>query len=241
MTIPPISRGPICRSAANAGVTLLELLVAVSILGVITALLYGSFAAALEAKTLSDERLNRYSALRSALGRLEDDLRGAFNLGTYPEQRLLFRSPGYADRDTLGREQPLLELAIATARDTVPLINREHLERIRPLGDSARVTYEVERADEPDRNEVRLELVRYEHRPAVAETLDRAHRSVLMGDIASIRLRFFDGSSWLERWDLDVLKTRRTLRPLAVEIEVFVSPEESYVTAVRLPLGGTRG
>jgi prepilin-type N-terminal cleavage/methylation domain-containing protein len=235
------------NQASVAGVTLLELLVAVAILATISGLLYGTFTRAFAAREYSVAAMERYADARSAIDWLEDDLEGSFGSGLYPSGAKRFFSPGMADTPTLG-DAPLLDVTTTSARGTTALVGPLlDVERPRDQGDQVRVLYHLEEPDTADRMAPRagLDLVRYEFRPPLDVTLEEASRAVVAHGIASIQLRFFDGGAWHEDWDTTTeAGAKGRPAPKMVRIRVrLADPAEpaELISSVRLLLGGRHG
>jgi type II secretory pathway pseudopilin PulG len=231
----------------SAGTTLLELLVAVAILATISGLLYGTFTRAFAAREYSVRAMERYADARSVIDWLEDDLEGSFGSGLYPSGAKRFFSPGTAEESTLGNV-PLLDVTTTTARGTTALVGPLlDVERARDEGDQVRVLYHLEEPDAANRA-VRpegLDLVRYEFRPPLDIKLEEASRAVVAHGIASIQMRFFDGTAWHENWDTTTEAGAKALpAPKMVRIRIrLADPAEpaELVSSVRLVLGGRRG
>jgi prepilin-type N-terminal cleavage/methylation domain-containing protein len=195
------------RSGAGRakGVTLLELLAAVAILGLIATLLYGTFSRTLLVRDRATVSMERYATARAAFAWLEQDLEGSFGVGLYPRGAKRFFSPGSADTATLGGA-PLLDVTTTSARSTTPLSGTapplDEIEGLHDRGDQARVLYHLEApADDPDARTAGFDLVRYEYRPPTSADLEDAARAVIAHGIRSVELRFFDGGQWHESWD----------------------------------------
>lgn len=235
------------RRAPSAGVTLLELLVAVAILATISGLLYGTFTRVFAAREYAMAAMERYADARSAIDWLEDDLEGSFASGLYPSGAKRFFSPGVADEPTLG-DAPLLDITTTSARGTTALVGPLlDLDRPRDQGDQVRVLYHLEEPDAGNENRVSigLDLVRYEFRPPLDIKLEEASRAVVAHGIGSIALRFFDGAAWHEDWDTATeagAKGRPAPRMVRIRIRLADPAEPAeLVSSVRLVLGGRRG
>jgi len=231
----------------SAGVTLLELLVAVTILGVISGLLYGTFTRAFAAREYAVAAMERYADARSAIDWLEDDLEGSYGSGLYPSGAKRFFSSGTAAEATLGGT-PLLDITTTSARGTTALVGPLlDVDRPRDRGDQVRVIYHLEAPAPRDRSDANfgLDLVRYEFRPPLDVKLEEASRAVVAHGIGSIQLRFFDGAAWHDDWDTTTDVGAKALpAPKMVRIRLrLADPAEpaELVSSVRLVLGGRHG
>lgn len=236
------------RRDGAAGVTLLELLVAVGILATISGLLYGTFSRAVAARQYAIASAERYARARAAIDWLEDDLAGSFSAGLYPTGAKRFLSAGRADEPTLGKT-PLLDVTTSSARGTVSLVGPEiesDYEPPRSRGDQIRVLYHLEEARAQDGEAPPgFDLVRYEHRPPANSELEEATRAVIAHGIASVELRFSDGDAWFQQWDsAGSGGVQRSAAPKLVEVRVRLADgrdELELVSAVYVVLGGKRG
>jgi prepilin-type N-terminal cleavage/methylation domain-containing protein len=247
------ARGGVARYARDAGsarthergITLLELLVAVAILGVIAGLLYGTFTRTLAGRDRASIALERYATARAALDWIERDLEGAFATGLFPSSTKRFFGSARADSPTEERA-PLLDFTTTSALSVPPLTGPALPDEDRTVmhGDQIRAIYHLEKPADPDA--VGLDLVRYEYRPPLRTELKDATRAVIAHGIASVELRYFDGSTWHEEWDSTGSSSGddRAIAPRLVEARIRVAnpggePVE-LVSAVYLTMGGRR-
>ncbi len=203
-----------CRH--KAGVSLLEMLVALGIFAIISSIVYGTFSRTAGTRVYAEQRLNLFAIARAAISWMERDLMAAGTTGLFPTgQPILFVSAGIAERETGRDDVPLLEVTTASSLGTSPLeidgfVLPGHSER----SSETRVVYRLERSTEPDaapglsseraqgmEKAAAYDLVRYDFRPARAAELEFAARSVIAGGVESVTLRFYDGVSWWESWD----------------------------------------
>jgi prepilin-type N-terminal cleavage/methylation domain-containing protein len=238
------------RATPSAGVTLLELLVAVAILSTIATLLYGTFTRALLAREYAAAATERYARARTALDWLQDDLETAYGAGLYPIGAKRFYARGRVDHATLG-DTPLLDVTATSARGTAALIGPLFdVDGPRERGDQVRVIYHLEPAQTDETPDATgLDLVRYEFRPPLEIRLEDASRAVVADGIASVELRFFDGAAWHSEWDsasAEGTSPSEQPRPLPSMVQIrlrladLAEPAE-LVSGVALALGGPRG
>jgi prepilin-type N-terminal cleavage/methylation domain-containing protein len=225
-------------------VTLLELLVAVSILGVMAALLYGTFSRTLATRNRASAATERYATARAAMQWLAEDLEGSFGCGLYPSGAKRFLGGHTSAEPTLGGA-PLLDVTITSARSTTPLTGPlPAIDDVEDHGDQARVLYHLEEPPERDFSKTGLDLVRYEHRPPLHVELEKASRAVVARGLGSIELRYFDGASWHEEWDSAASGARHGTAPKVVEARIRLVAEGDpieVVSAFYVTLGGRRG
>ena len=186
----------------------------------------------------------RYAAARASLDWIERDLEGSFGTGLYPSGAKKFFGSARADAPTEERA-PLLDVTTTSALSVPPLtgpaLPEDDGTPIR--GDQVRVIYHLEKPAAPEA--IGLDLVRYEHRPPLRTELKDASRAVIAHGIASIELRYFDGSSWHEDWDSTASSgEERGIAPRLVETRIRIADPDGQpvelVSAVYVTLGGRR-
>ncbi len=227
------------------GVTLLELLVSVAILGAVASLLWGTFSRTWAGRVYAESRAATFATARSAVSWLERDIAGGGSAGSYPAGPALFVSKGVEQRESQDLDTPLLHLTTASALGTAAL--EVALGRDVPLpgpqrAEQARVLYRLERAEQdggPPQEP--LALVRYEWRPASDEERELASRVVLARDIISIRLRFsLNGTDWKEEWEAGT--GRSNVLPNIVETRLVLADASGqpveFVSATTVIAGG---
>jgi len=233
------------------GVTLLELLVAVAIFGVVASVLYGSFNRTLEARNLAGERAEIYTTARVALDWLEQDLKGSLSVDVYLTGKPRFFSTGHGGEDTLTADDPLLDLTVRTARRTAVLRDEAGKELATTLADQSRVIYRVEEDTDdlldavPRLTGSGLALVRYEIRPPLEEGIERSLRTVVARGLRSIDLAFEDRGTIVDRWEQGEESAAGVNGPRIAEIRLVIDDADGnpaeFATSVLIPMGGRRG
>ncbi|MFQ5351672.1 MAG: type II secretion system protein GspJ [Candidatus Binatia bacterium] len=229
------------RIGLEAAFTLLEMLVALAILGLVTSALYGTFSRTLDAQQYARLRSRRLDNGRAALRWLARDLRASFDTRLYPSELKLFFSSGRASYPARDGDPPLLELTGLSARGLTqtdsawpsPL-------QVTDRGDQTRVVYRLE-AEDVSENDRGLALVRYEFRPPAPLPLRRAIRQVVATGVDEIDLRFFDGREWHEQWDSSQTGPRASATPRLVTSTVVLvgdreQPSVRFSSTVALAL-----
>ncbi len=200
------------------GFTLIEVLVAMSLLAILLAAVYGIFGGVNSAKLRLDSDSADYHLARVIFDRLGRELHGAyFRPG---DQTTMFRG-GVNDRD-----EPFLELtttAVTLVSDTGSGISE--------------VRYRL--APDPEADAGRQVLLRAERsRQSTAAPVD-GRMMRLAPNVASLSLRFYTGGRWLEQWD-----ARQGGLPQLVEVSLVVAgqderPRIPFTTAFEIPdVGG---
>jgi prepilin-type N-terminal cleavage/methylation domain-containing protein len=244
-------------SKSARGVTLLEMLVALVIFGIVAAVLYGTFTRTLESRDYAVSRADVFARARMAFDWLEQDLKGSLSVGTYPAGRPRFLSAGNGENETA--DLPLLDLTVRTTRRSAVIDADRDDAPGAVLVDQSRVVYRVEESEDgedlapPPRagggaiaNGPRY-LVRYELRPPLGDDddLDSALRTVLVRGLARIEFRFVDRGAELERWEPEETTSLRSLGPRLVDIRLELFDADGRTTelstTVLIPLGGRGG
>lgn len=219
----------------DTGLTLLELLVATAILGILLTALYGSFSRTLRGKVQVENHSALSRTARTTLLRMVQDLQGSFGLSsTGGTLRLV-------SEDHSGDLLP---------QDTLTFFSFAH----QPLSTSGRETdqgwihYFIERHPQ---NSHWARLMRQVSPVPNSRSADGFAPSgltfPLLERIKGLRFRFFDGKQWVEEWGTNQITA--TL-PRAVEMTLYlpvVSPVErtdslervkEFSTVTDLPLAG---
>lgn len=189
----------------RAGFTLLEILVALGILGVIVAIVSASLRGAADVQAAADRRTDLVHAARTAVDRVVQDATSAFvrparGAGTTSVDFVL------EDRDLEG--VPRDRVTFATfARPLGGAGDR--------AGDTALVEYELVVSD--DRRD--WVLVRRQSPRLDPEALATAPGDIVAERVVGFDVRVYDGKEWKKEW------RERARLPAAVEVVVRVAPE----------------
>lgn len=206
-----------CSSASlprgERGFTLIEVLVAVSLLAILLTAVYGIFGGMNSAKLRLDSDSADYHLARVIFDRFGRELHGAyFRSG---DQTTMFRG-GVNDQD-----EPFLELtttAVTLLSDTGSGISE--------------VRYRLAPDQETDTGRQVLLRAERSRQSAAAPVDDRMMR--LAPNIASLSLRFYTGGRWLEQWD-----ARQSGLPQLVEVSLVVGQDEQqripFTTTFEIP------
>lgn len=195
------------------GFTLIEVLVAISLLAIVMTSVYGIFGGVNAVKQRLDSDSADYHLARVVFDRLGRELHGSYY--RRDDQTTLFRG-GINDRG-----EPYLELTTTA---------------VTPLSVTGTGITEVHYRLAPDResDESRLVLLRAERprQAAAPPTNDRMMR--LAPGVVSLSLRFYTEGRWQEQWD-----ARKDGLPQLVEIALVVGQDEQrqtpFTTTFKLP------
>lgn len=227
----------------QSGFTLLEVLVAVAIMGLIMVLVWSNTSQTLNSKERIEKRDMVYQNARIALQKITDDLSMAF----------LTRKAGAPAATTTGA--PIAPTVVTVprpitffvgrdegTRDTVKFTSFSHMRLFSGAkeSDQCKISYEV--MPSPDEQNV-LNLVRKEV-PWLNDNAEvEARPFVVAENIKEFELEYYDErkDEWDKTWDTEIIDFRDRL-PLAVRITlVFVDPDDPdesivFSTIVSLPL-----
>ena len=196
----------------RAGFTLLELLVAMSLMVIIAASLYTSMYTAFRARRSAEEAILPLQRAQVAIDMFVADVRGAVE----PNTTLAGSFEAVNDRD--GRSRATDRLTFYSSHHDVH-------------GDSSRITCGV--------GLITLALVKAQHSDdyvLVREVTDnilaadpgQPIREVLCRHVHSLELRYFDGSSWKDQWNSEDLQDAL---PVAMEITLELEPQSDRGSA----------
>jgi general secretion pathway protein J len=192
-------------SRRDAGFTLLEMLVALGILGVMTAIVSASLRGAADVQAAADRRTELVHTARTAVDRVAQDAVSAFvrsvaGAGTTRVDFLL------DDRELEGVARDRLTFA-TFARPLGGAADR--------AGDTALVEYELAVSD--DRRQ--WVLLRRQSPRLDLEALARAPADIVAERVVGFDVQVYDGQEWKKEW------RQPAKLPLAVGITVRVAPE----------------
>jgi general secretion pathway protein J len=254
------------HAARRAGFTLLEVMLAMTILAIVTTALYGTFSRTLRSRALAEERAEITRTGRAALARMTDELSAAFyprRQGTAGLAGALFRSlPGGT------AEEPFDSVAFSalaprpsglrqrgSAHQVIAYFFPEERGRMGRAGggdggledDDSEALDPFEAFDRPAELPRGLEARRLLRREALVlqqNELAPATATLFLDNVAGLRLRFHDGRDWIDDWDSEDRTYGRPL-PRAIEIDLALYDTHGdihhFATAIDLPLADPRG
>ena len=187
----------------RAAFSLLEMLLALSLISIVAASLYGSLGIAFKARRSADRVLREAAALQFALELLRPDLESA----TPPKG--ILAGAFIADNATADD---------GFDADTLTF----HAIRVPSTADDA-VGCDVQRIEltlqDDDEQDGRRNLVRRVTTNLLATKAVDPAEEVLCRGVASLNLRYYDGLEWLDSWDSSTLEGEL---PLAIEVTLRV-------------------
>ena len=202
----------------TGGFTLLETLIALAILGFISASVWSSLFSIASTRDKVSVRDDFQQEVRIVLDRLSNDLRLAFNV---PQAR---GRTGF-----IGEESKLKFSSFSHQ-----LIDPDSKEC-----DETMVSYSLDR---DEKNPALFVLKRKENKRLNEDLSEDEGKAVeLLGGIVSLKFGYYDGEKFTERWSHESIETKqRDKIPRAVKISLEVKDERgasnSYYTMVNIPL-----
>jgi len=212
------------RSRAEAGFTLLELMLSIAILAIILVMIAGSFNAVIHSKVQGEARLDVDRQGRAILWQLANELRGAVQTPS-PQSNVLLVGLGQ-----MGNGSPVDAITIST-------LSAGHRRAITGIDAEQVVSYSV-----TPNPRVRGWYI-----------LARNQRSALMGvngsfatppteladNVVALHIKYFNGGDWLESWDSTAIPAPAQL-PVAVSIDLLLGTGQGhnmeFSTEVILPM-----
>jgi general secretion pathway protein J len=219
--------------ARRRGFTLLEVLVAITILGILLTTVFGSVSRTIRTKEHAESLARMSSVGREAVLRLADEMEASLSpvrVGNAVFQGVSGGSGQFLDQ---------VRFAVSSRPPFGPI----------GMGRGGRVVVTYYLAEQEDLPQTYL-LVRSERPlPRIGETPEEEQseeetqeiRTLVVDNVAGLRLRYLDGDSgqWTEEWDSTTEEFDRRL-PIAVEIALFLYDDNGGVsdfsTIVDLPL-----
>ncbi len=209
----------------SAGFTLIEMMLAVAILGLILAMLAGSFHAVASGKVQAENHIAMDATARAILDGMANEVRGAVQTMFLPSRVLLMgESHGYS-------RQVLDSISVST-------LHPGHRRTVEDFGAEDTVTYTT--APNPEHPGWFL-LLRSQSSSllGISTGINAGEPTLLATNLLSLHIRYFDGNIWTESWNSQSLPPGRQL-PNEVAIELTMASRTgapfSLATMVTLPM-----
>ncbi len=213
------------RRLAEAGFTLLELMLALALMALIMAMLFAACFAVVHGKSQGEEVMERDQEGRAVLYQLARELKGAVQTPIFPSV-VFFVGEAHSSQ---GHATDSIAFSTLTPTHRFSLIG---------MGAEEIVAYSLK--PDPDNPDEFL-LVRTQRSALLpADITSRGKLSfVLARHISSLHLRYYDGVRWNESWNSRQMPPFRAL-PQAVSVELAVASANAkprfYSTVVTLPM-----
>lgn len=218
-------RGPAHpRSRGSAGFTLLELMLAITILSVVLVMIAGSFNAVIHSKVHGESRLNVDRQGRAILWELSNEIRGAVQTPLPPSNVLLIGKGQMRD------QAPIDAIAVST-------LAAGHRRAIIGIDAEQIVSYSI--TPNPHVRKWYV-LTRTQRSGLLVSSSANATAPIELADnVVLLHIKYFDGNTWSESWDSTAVPPPGQL-PLAVSIDLVLGtgngPEMNFSTEVFLPM-----
>lgn len=218
------------RRRAQRGMTLLEVMVSLAILGMVSLLIYGAFDSMTRGRKSETARVDRARQGRESMLRMARELTSAFLSAHIPY------IPAMRTRQTafIGQHSGRFDRV-----DFVSFAHRR-TERDAKESDQAEVGYFVVR--DPERSD-KMDLVRREQTPIDLEPKRGGVVNVIAEDVEDFSLKYLDATtgSWVDGWDTTQVSGQPNRLPLEVRIALTLrgingGPPQKYTTKVVLPI-----
>ncbi len=220
------------RRSPASGFTLIEVLIAIAILSIITALVAGSFAPLIGAKETVEAEADRYHGLRLAIARMSREVSMAYLSDRFDPKRFRERPTHFVGDDS-GNDDKLRFTTLGHVR----------LFEDAKESDQSVVEYRVGR--DPDRRD-RNVLFRRE-KTVIDDQPDQGGNEVILAeDIEGLDFQYWDvkKKEWVSEWDTNDMEHKNHL-PERVRITLVAKDEQGkerkYTTQARVflkyPLG----
>jgi len=197
----------------NSGFTLIEVMIALTLLVILTSALYGTYFSVTKAREKGGARVEERREISTTLGRLQQEISSALfltgNTMTQANQKLHFV---VEDRDSFGKPTSLLQLTTVTPPRIDPA----------PASDVAVVRYAVREKDGV------LSLMR-ESKDVYLDI--KPLRYPVMDVIEGFQVECYDGAKWVKTWDTALPGSRL---PDKVRVTITVKGGEAFTTIVSL-------
>lgn len=210
---------------AARGFTLIEIMLATAILGMVLLMLAGSFHAVAGSKSHGENRIAIDQAARTILAQISDELRGAVQT-PFIQSRVLLTGNA-----RMNNGLPMDTFTVST-------LDPGHRRSLEGFGPEDIVGYVT--APNPDRpGWFLLKRVQYSSLLSNPPTVENAGAVVLADNLVSLHIRYFDGDSWSESWDSTKLPPGRSLPiQIAIDLKVAANSGAALVlsTAISMPM-----
>ncbi len=212
------------RLRPQRGFTLLEMMLAITILAIILVMIASSFNAVAHSKVHAEDRLEVDRTGRAILWQISNELRGAIQTPLVPSRVVL-----------IGTGQ--VRAALPLDAITFSTLDCGHRRAITGFGTEQLIEY----TEEPNPSHRGWYILTRSQGSALTSTTGASNGSpvVLADNVISFHLRYFDGNKWSESWESSALPRTQQL-PVAVGMDLQLGTSNGKVmnfsTQVTLPM-----
>ena len=168
-----------------AGFTLLEIMIAIVIIGMIVSLVYGSISFTADSKNDTEAGNEVYQSVRWAMDKMDNDLTSAF-ISKNPNSHSIF----YATTQQTADGYPMDQMTFTS-------FNHVKYDQNARESDQSAISYMM--MPNPDTGV--MTLYRREDASWNSDNMTGGEYDELVDNVISLQLQYFDGSQWLEDWD----------------------------------------
>lgn len=229
------------KSANERGFTLIEIMVATVITMMIIGSVYAAFRSSLKVYQRDETRIIMLQRCRFSLDRIARDISNLYFVSDDEELKLF--AEDFSDSETTMDKDMISFVAIVEPKlaDYIPAeesstLTNEEEENTLP-SDLARIIYYIgpNPEDETIQSLMRIETTNLDTEElqntmeeltssSPSEELQESLRSSILVDyVAGLNIRYFDGSEWVDSWDMD----EEEGLPSAVEITLSISDADN--------------
>jgi type II secretory pathway pseudopilin PulG len=188
-----------------AAFTLIEIMLAIFILGLVLLMLAGSFHAVAGSKAHGENRIELDQVARTIISQMSNELRGAVQTPFIASRVMLL---GNARKN---RGEPMDSFTVST-------LDPGHRRSLEGFGPEDTVTYVTE--PNPDHSGwFLLKRIQYSSLLTNPPRTENSSPVLLANDLVSLHIRYFDGNNWHESWDSTSLPPGQSL-PAEIAIEL---------------------
>jgi general secretion pathway protein J len=215
--------------ARSRGMTLLEVMIAIAILGMLALLIYGAFDSMSRGRKGEAMRTERARQGRGAVLRIARELQSAFiSLHVPQNQTLLTRTTAFQGKHS-GQFDRVDFTAFAHRR----------FEMDKKESDQCELGYFVTKDPDADK----MDLVRREQTPIDTDPQRGGVVNVLAEDVEEFSIKYLDPATgmWTDTWDSTQLTGQLARLPLEVRVTLVIKglkngPSYSYTSKVMIPI-----
>lgn len=205
----------------SKGFTLIEVLLAVGILGIIFSMVYWTFSRTYDVIDAVQMKMDGYRSVRLALDKISQELSSVY--WREDSKDSLFIG---ADLEDNGRSKDSLRFMSASNYGFSAGGNESDMNII---------NYYLER--EGDKDTYKL---MHSEETNILSISDNGREAYEIGEsLAGFNLRYFDGNDWIDSWNSDESKAI----PMAVEIKIIMKDgggrEKTFIAITEIPMGRT--
>jgi len=204
------------------GFTLIEMMLAIGVLGLILAMLSTSFSTVAHSKVHAEGRLLVDREGRALLWQMSKEIRDAVQTPIAPSHVALIGG-GH-----IGSSGPIDAITLAT-------LDAGHRRAVTGIAPEYLVTYDV--VNNPDHRG--WYLLQRSQQSGLMPSTNGTQSLILADNLLSLHLRYFDGQRWSESWDSSSLPPGRQL-PVAVAIQIQMAAPGGrpmdFATQVTVPM-----